>query len=187
MRHAQLLLISLTLLLLGLAALGAQAASPMAQVALPMLGCPGCYVSQATPPPAPTLAPPDSSAYADEAVRLINEARVLAGCPAAVPHPPLMQATQDWSEYMEMSGKYHHAPSEYYSNSPFFYHWFLVENIGLSGSPLEIVNGWLSSSIHKSNLEFCDKVGNPEYDPNRIYDIGVGYSGGYWTMVLGWQ
>jgi uncharacterized protein YkwD len=183
MRHTKLLLISLTLLLLGLAALGAQAASPMAQVALPMLGCPECDVSQATPPPAPTLAPPDSGAYADEAVRLINEARVLAGCPAAVPHPVLMQATQDWSEYMEMSGEFHHSPPGYYSESPYFYYGGL-ENIGISGNPDEIMSGWLASPTHKSNIEFCINPGEPSYRANRIYEVGVGHSGGYWTMVL---
>jgi uncharacterized protein YkwD len=180
MRRTQNLLISLALLLLAFSALGARAAEPAARIALPLLSCPGCD-SQ------PIVPTPDTSTYASEAVRLINEARIAAGCPAAVPHPALMQATQEWSEYMDNSGIYEHATSEHYSKSPYFYKWFLLENIGISGNPLEIVNGWLVSAIHRSNIEFCDKPGEPEYRADRIYDIGVGYSNGYWTMALGWR
>lgn len=180
MRRTLNLLISLSFVLLALLALRTKAAEPITRVGLPLLSCPDCNGQ----PAAPT---PNADEYALEAVRLINEARIAAGCPAAIPHPALMQATQEWSEYMDSSGNYRHAPSEHYSKPPFFYNSFLLENIGLSGNAVEIVSGWLESPTHKSNLEFCDKPGDPEYRQDRIYDIGVGFSNGYWTMALGWR
>jgi uncharacterized protein YkwD len=175
----------LMLILVGLLALTARAAMPAAQIALPLLSCPGC--AGPTPTRTPGLPTPEPSEYAMEAVRLINEARLAAGCPAAVPHPALMAATQEWSEYMASSGIYHHAPSEHYSKAPYFYDGGVLENIGGGYSSQDIVDAWLDSPIHKSNVEFCYSPNNPSYNPDRIYDIGVGYSNGYWIMALGWQ
>jgi hypothetical protein len=176
MRRTQKLLIALTPLLLALFSLGTRAAEPAPQIALPLLGCPGCDGQ-------PSVPTPDASEYASEAVRLINQAREAAGCPAAIQHPTLMWATQDWSRYMDLTGDYRHSPSNYYSDPPYFYYGGL-ENIGVSGFPSEIVGGWLDSPTHKSNIEFCIMPGEPGYRSDRVYEIGVGHSGGYWTMVL---
>jgi hypothetical protein len=180
MRRTQNLLISLALLLLALSTLGVGAAEPGSRIALPLLSCPGCDGQ-------PIVPTPDTSSYASEAVRLINEARIAAGCPAAVPYPALMQATQEWSEYMDINDDYRHTSPGYYSSDPYFYIGGLLENIGGGYSPQDIVAGWLASPKHKENIEFCYPFDEPSYDPNRIYDIGVGYSNGYWTMALGWR
>lgn len=180
MRRTLNLLISLSFVLLALLALRTKAAEPITRVGLPLLSCPDCDGQ----PAAPT---PNANEYALDAVRLINEARIAAGCPAAIPHPALMQATQEWSEYMDSSGNYVHATSEHYSKAPYFYYGGLLENIGLSSTSLEIVSGWLLSPKHRDNIEFCYTIDNPSFDPNRIYDIGVGFSNGYWTMALGWR
>jgi hypothetical protein len=170
------LLIALAPLLLALFALGAGAAEPAPQIALPLLGCPGCDGQ-------PIVPTPNVSDYASEAVRLINQAREAAGCLAAREHPILMQATRDWSEYMSSVDEYRHSPPGYYSNSPYFYYGGL-ENIGGGYSPQDIVTAWLNSPTHKSNIEFCIMPGEPGYRSDRVYEIGVGHSGGYWTMVL---
>ncbi len=183
--------ISLTLVLLALLALpalGLRGATPSAatKIYLPLAACPECDYEA----PQPTLQPfptPDFGSYASEGVRLINEARAAVGCPAAVPHPALMQAAQDWSAYMERTHQAHHSPSEHYSNDPYFYTGALVENIGGAGTPDQIVTAWLRSPPHKSNLELCQHPTDSSYDPNRIYDVGLGHSGGYWTFVVGWR
>ena len=176
------------LALLALPALGMRGATPSAatKIYLPLAACPGCEGQE----PRPTLAPfptPDTSSYASEGVRLINEARAAVGCPAAVPHPALMQAAQDWTEYTDRTGIYRHTSSGYYSKDPYFYNGAVVENIGRSATPEEIVNGWLGSPPHKSNIEACHRPDNPLYDPNRIYDVGLGHSGGFWTFVIGYR
>ena len=137
MRRTQNLLISLALLLLALSALGVGAAEPASWIALPLLSCPGCDGQ-------PIVPTPDTSSYASEAVRLINEARIAAGCPAAVEHPILMWATQDWSEHMHNFDDFVHSPPGYYSDEPYNYYGGL-ENIGGGHSPQDIVSAWLTS------------------------------------------
>ena len=184
--------VSLTLVLLALLALpalGMRGATPSAatKIYLPLAACPGCD-DQA---PSPTLAPfptPDTSSYASEGIRLINEARAAVGCPAAVPYPALMQGAQDWTEHMDKDSAYGHSPTEYYGPSSIYgYTGALVENIGGAGTPDQIVTAWLRSPPHKSNLELCQHLTDPSYDPNRIYDVGLGHSGGYWTFVIGYR
>ena len=183
--------ISLTLVLLALLALpalGLRGATPSAatKIYLPLAACPGCEGQE----PRPTLAPfptPDTSSYASEGVRLINEARAAVGCPAAVSHPALMQATHDWSAYMDRTADYRHTSNGYYATSPYFYTGALVENIGGGGTPADMVTAWLRSPPHKRNLEFCYRPDNQQYNPNRIYYVGLGLSDGYSTLVIGWS
>jgi uncharacterized protein YkwD len=179
MRRSTTLLVALLLALPALAAFSAST-SARTKLYLPLVACPGCTA---------TTSPinPDPSTYVGEAVRLVNEARLAAGCPAALPHPALMAATQAWTEYMERTSDYQHAPAGHYSQAPYFYSDSLLENIGGGYSPSNIVSAWLGSIKHKANLEFCYPPGDPSYNPERIYDIGVGYSGGYWTLAIGWE
>ena len=45
-------------------------------------------------------------------------------------------------------------------------------------------DGWMLSTFHKRNIEWCypsdDIAGR-----GAIYEIGIGYHGGYWTLAIG--
>jgi uncharacterized protein YkwD len=168
----------------------AQAAPPpAAHIYLPLVNCPTCrgggvVVPTATAIPTATPVPNDPEREMEnEVIRLINIERVAAGCPAATPHPILMQATRDWSAYMERTSDYRHTDRDYYTR----YGWpgGPRENLGGTGPDAAwVVEGWMESPLHRRNLLFCYKPDDPSYRPDRTYWIGVGIVGGYATMAL---
>lgn len=179
------LLFALFLLTLATAGLSLANASAENKVYLPVLSCPDCDgpAAQPTNPPAPT---PDPASYAAEMVELVNQARVAAGCPAAVADPTLMRAAQDWSATMARSGNYTHSGGGYYQG--YGYNGLVLENIaGGAETPNYAFQGWMNSPTHKGNLEFCYPASDPSYDPTMPYSIGVGYQDGYWTLAIGWE
>jgi uncharacterized protein YkwD len=180
--RSSILFLGLALLCLALPAIAVfGAASATNKVYLPLVACPGCPA-----PTSPGDPQPDPDAYEAEAIRLINEIRAAVGCPAAVVHPVLMQATEDWSTYMSLTSEYRHAPPDFYSEEPYFYNQAIfVENIGSGGHPELAVQGWLLSPPHRQNMEYCIKPGQEGYDPNITYDIGIGFAANYWTLVIG--
>jgi uncharacterized protein YkwD len=169
----------------------AQAAPPTpTHIYLPLVNCPTCrgggvVVPTATAIPTATPAPSDPEREMEnEVIRLINIERVAAGCPAATPHPILMQATRDWSAYMERTSDYRHSQWGYYQS----YGWprGALENLGGGPNAAWIVEGWMESPLHRRNLLSCYKPGEPSYSPTIQYWIGVGIAqvGGYATMAL---
>lgn len=174
----------LALLALAGAALGMHTARVVAvgetSVFLPAVSCPGCTGGD----PQPTPENPDP--LEARMVELVNQARAAAGCPAAMPSPTLMRAAGDWSEYMRVHNIGEHAPSNWYSSSPYFYPTDAVlENIaGGSDVPDYVFSLWMQSSLHRRNIEFCYHPDNPSYTPDRLYELGAGYSDGYWTLAI---
>lgn len=116
----------------------------------------------------------------------INAARVAAGCPAAAPSPILMRATGDWSAHLAANGLFEHAPASWYIDPPYLYpDNGVLENLaGGSDRPDFISTAWLSSPLHRRNLEWCYKPGEPSYHPAVYYEIGIGYVGGHWTLGI---
>lgn len=153
-----------------------------ARVYLPVVLCPTCAGALPTPEPSPI--PID--VLEARMVELVNQARLAAGCPKATLSATLMQATGDWSEYMRANNIGEHTPSDWYTAPPYLYPTNAVlENIaGGSDSADYVFDGWMASALHKRNLEFCYHPDNPSYDPAVFYEIGVGYSGGYWTLAI---
>lgn len=119
-------------------------------------------------------------------VELVNQARAAAGCPAATPSSTLMQATGDWSVYMQAHNIGEHAPSNWYTEPPYLYPTNAVlENIaGGADSAESIFAGWMGSPLHRRNLEWCYYPDNPSYHEAIYYEVGVGFAGGYWTLAL---
>jgi len=182
------LLLALTLptllALLSLVTLvGAQAPATATKVYLPLVACPGCAGNSVLPNPTP--APVDANAHEARIIQLVNEARVAVGCPAAIPNAVLMQATGDWSAYMAATSDYRHAPGNWY-NTYGYPSGLVLENIGGSGYPDYMFEGWMLSSLHKRNIEWClYHLDDPLYNPAVRYEIGIGYAGGYWTLAIG--
>lgn len=173
----------LALLGLGLSAasLEAQAAPAPFGVFLPSLGCHGCTGDANQPPPTPR---PNPSAFVADEIELINEARAAVGCAAVTPNSALMQGAQAWSETMYRERIYQHTLGGYYSNFGYTIG-PSVENIGSGERPEFVFEAWMASPHHRSNIEWCIPLNDPSYDPARVYDIGVGYISGYWTMAIG--
>jgi uncharacterized protein YkwD len=163
----------------------AQAAQtpPAAHIYLPLVNCPTCRGGGVVVPTATPVPNDPERAMENEVIRLINIERVAAGCPAATPHPILMQATRDWSAYMERTSDYRHSQWGYYQS----YGWprGALENLGGTGPDAAwVVEGWMESPLHRRNLLSCYKPGEPSYSPTIQYWIGVGIVGGYATMAL---
>lgn len=169
------------LALAALAALQARpsGANPAAAIYMPLLSCPGCAG------PTPTPRPGEVAAERLELLRLVNEARLGAGCPAARVNAALMAGTQAWSEYMDRNGVYYHAPFGWYADYGFPRGG--LENIGTSGTAEQIFTAWMASPAHRDNMLDCymHNPADPSYNPSAIYELGVGHSNGYWTLALG--
>lgn len=179
--------IAVLAVVLGSAAYNVGAAGSY-KVHLPMLACPGCDgpAAQPTTPSVPTPEPtPDTSTYAARMVELVNGARAAVGCPAVTPNAILMRGAQEWSETMARTGNYVHSHGDYYRNLG--YPGATVENIGPGETPDYAFEGQMTSPLHKRNLEWCYPTSDPSYNPARIYEVGVGYAEGYWTLVIGWR
>jgi uncharacterized protein YkwD len=166
----------------------ALAATPTRRAYLPMIICTGCtgLTSQPIPPtPIPPNPTPNPSSYAAQMIALVNQARVAAGCPTVVANATLMRAAQDWSHTMASTGNYNHSGGDFYSS--YGYTWGALENIGPGATPEYAYEGWMLSAPHKRNIEFCYPTSDPSYNPARVYEVGVGYENGYWTLVIGWR
>lgn len=171
------------LALAGAAALGLHTARVVAigetSVFLPAVSCPGCAGGD----PQPTPENPDP--LETRMVELVNQARAAAGCPTATPNPTLMRAARGWSEYMRAHNIAEHAPSNWYIAAPYNYPTDAVlENIGASDVPEVVFDAWMNSALHRRNIEFCYHPDNPSYTPDRLYELGAGYSDGYWTLAI---
>jgi len=177
---------TLLALLVGLVPLvGAQAPATTTQVFLPLVACPGCAGSGVlpSPTPSPTLEPVTPDAYEAEIIRLVNEARAAVNCPAVTPNASLMQATGDWSAYMKRTGDYQHAPGNWYASYGYPSN-AVLENIGAGDTAQYMFEGWMLSTFHKRNIQWCYPISDPSYSADRVYEIGIGYAGGYWTLAI---
>lgn len=124
--------------------------------------------------------------YEAEVIQLVNAERQKAGCGPLVPNPFLRQAAYLHSKDMGDNGFFSHKGSNGstfsqrarqagYQGSP------RGENIaGGYGSPASVMNGWMNSSGHRSNILNC---GSDEIGVGYYY-AGQGY-GHYWTQVFG--
>ena len=178
---------TLLALLAGLAPLvGAQAPAATTKVYLPLVACPGCTgsVPRPSPTPSPTTEPVNPDAFEARIIQLVNEARATVGCPAVTPNASLMQATGDWSAYMARTGDYQHAPSNWYATYDYPSNGVL-ENISGGDEPEYVFEGWMLSTFHKRNIQWCYPISDPSYTADRIYEIGIGYDGSYWTLAIG--
>lgn len=172
---------------------------------LPLVSGGGDPSSQPTPQPTatPTAAPTaipspsscpldtngrplDSRCWSNEVVRLVNIERAKADCPAATIDERLMLGAQNWSLEIERSG-YRHSPFGWYTRpeNGGFASTAVGENIGPSGDPQSIVEGWMASAIHRNLLLSClySNPNNPGYDPSAVYEIGVGNIKGVWWVL----
>lgn len=133
--------------------------------------------------------PVDSRCWSNEVVRLVNIERTKAGCPAATIDERLMLGAQNWSLTMQQ-GSYQHSPLGWYARpeNGGFASTAVGENIGPSGTPEEIVYGWMNSTIHRNLILSCDPSDPTQpigYDPNAVYEIGVGNQrGSMWVLAL---
>lgn len=152
---------------------------------LPQLVCPSCTAVEGPP----TATPPSTTtpgAFEARMVELVNGARLAAGCPAALSNPILMRAAGDWSAYMARTGDYGHGTPEQFGQKYGAYPGGVMENInGGTNVPEYAFEGWMASPPHRRNLEWCYPATDPSYNPAMIYEIGVGYADGYWTLVIG--
>lgn len=146
---------------------------------LPLLSCQTCTG------PSPTPDPSVVGAERLEVIRLVNEARLAAGCPAARVNDALMAGAQAWSVYMDSNGVYYHAPIGWYADYGFPNGG--LENIAAVGSAEIAFNAWMASPAHRDNMLDCYRhnPADPSYNPSAIYELGVGHSNGYWTLALG--
>ncbi|MFO7169303.1 MAG: CAP domain-containing protein [Chloroflexota bacterium] len=130
--------------------------------------------------------PLDSRCFSNEVVRLVNIERAKAGCPAAVIDERLMLGAQNWSLEMQRSG-YRHSPLGWYTRpeNGGFESTSVGENIGPSGDPQSIVDAWMASAEHRNLILSCtySNPQDPAYDPNAVYEIGVGNLGGVWWVL----
>lgn len=179
------LAITLALALLALAAVGLNQAfaADTTRVYLSLLACPTCSGTGTTTPPPPTQTP-TPGANVSRMIELVNEARTAVGCPAVTANAALMQGAQDWTNYMASTGDYRHADGGYYADRGWLGGMF-VENIGTGETTDYAFEGWMLSPAHKRNIESCYPTDDPSYNPAMIYDIGVGYARGYWTLAIG--
>lgn len=148
---------------------------------LPAVSCLACSGRQPTPPA------PDPDAYEARMIELVNQARVAAGCPAAGIHPALVQATAEWSDYMSRTGDYSHGTPDQVDERYGPYPGGVLEDISGDGPPEYVFGNWMESPGHRRNLEYCYPPDDPSYRPTMVYDIGVGYVHGYWTLAIGWR
>jgi len=163
----------------------AQEPTAVTKVFLPLVACPGCTGSVVgpTPTPSPTPVPVNPDAFEARIIQLVNEARAAVNCPAVTPNASLMQATGDWSAYMARTGDYRHSVvSSYYAS--YGYTDSVLENIGSSDGPEYIFEDWMRSTFHKRNIQWCYPPGDIA-GQGAIYEIGIGYDGGYWTLAIG--
>jgi|GEM_PF-2413636 len=178
------LLVGLALIVFLTSLWGEARAVPAATIYLPGLAC---GQNCTGPAPTPTTSPGGYSPIRLQAIQLINVERQRAGCPAATIDERLMRGAQDWSTYMQRTGDYRHAPSNWYPSYGYPYGGF--ENIGGDDSATGMVDGWMDSATHRRNLLWCYELtadpNGPDYRPGTTYDIGVGFANGYWTFSLG--
>jgi uncharacterized protein YkwD len=111
-----------------------------------------------------------------EIIRLVNIERAKVGCPAAVRDERLMQGARNWADEMARTTFYGHSPNGWYlrpENGGFEPG---LENIGPPASPEGAVNGWMGSPGHRQALLYCanSNLYDPSYNPNEIYEVGVG-------------
>jgi uncharacterized protein YkwD len=111
--------------------------------------------------------------FESQATSLVNNERTANGLPALVVNGSLTGTAEAWSIYMASNNSFQHSGSFPAGGG---------ENIGAGyGSPPEVVEAWMSSEGHRSNIL------NPTYT-----QVGVGYAycntstyGSYWTLQLG--
>ncbi|NTU81866.1 MAG: CAP domain-containing protein [Chloroflexales bacterium] len=187
-RTVRLLVIAL-LLIAGSSPVPASAAVTLpVRAFLPMVSCAGCPGEAVAPTPGPNPTPPpvDEATYEAQVIALVNQARVAAGCPAALPNAALMEATGTWSAYMDRTGDYSHGTYAQFQQKYAAYPGWVLENIaGGIATPELVVATWSASPQHQRNMLFCYQPTDPSYNPARQFEIGVGYVNGYWTLALG--
>lgn len=96
-----------------------------------------------------------------EVLRLINQARAQAGCPALVPNPALTRAAQMQSQGMAYDDYFSHRDRQGHGFAwrakaqGYVYHW-IGENIA-AGQPsaTDVVRDWLKSPAHLRNIVDC--------------------------------
>ncbi|MEN9933860.1 MAG: hypothetical protein RLZZ387_439 [Chloroflexota bacterium] len=131
----------------------------------------------------------DNEACEIEVIRLINVERAKAGCPAAVRDPRLTIGARNWSTYMRVNGIYQHSPIDWYERpeNGGFDSTAVGENLSGASSPENVVNGWMASTVHRNLILSCESSlhpGFPGYDPNAVYEIGIGFLHGFATMAM---
>lgn len=171
-----LILLGLALLTIEIEAAGGAKSN---NLYMPLMRCPTCSGGGGTGGENPP------SDYPAEVIRLVNIERTEAGCPAALQNQSLMQGTQAWSEYMASSSDYRHSDNGWYPAYGYLHG--TLENLGGGDDPYLVVNAWMNSIGHRTNILYCpqhDPI-DPAYNPNVVYDIGVGYASGYWTLAIG--
>lgn len=112
---------------------------------------------------------------AQETLDKINDYRQIHNCGPLQFNDKLLQAAIDHSDYMHRLGYLEHTDLNTIYHK-YHYQWSrLGENIGYNfETPQQIVDGWMTSSSHRSILLNCEYV-----------DIGIGEYGTYWTAIFG--
>ncbi|MEN9935953.1 MAG: hypothetical protein RLZZ387_2532 [Chloroflexota bacterium] len=131
----------------------------------------------------------DNEACEIEIIRVINVERAKVGCPAAVRDARLTIGARNWSTYMRVNGIYQHSPYGWYRRpeNGGFDSTAVGENLSGSSSPEIVVNAWMASSGHRALILSCESSlhpGFPGYDPNAVYEIGIGFLHGFATMAM---
>lgn len=172
------------------ASLSVTLAAPAHKVYLPTVACADCAGSGGSvnpspvPSPVPTNPPaaPDLAAYRARMVELVNQARAAFGCPLVTPNAYLMERTQAWSETIVATGNAVHAPGGWYDGYP----GGGGENLDGAETPDYAFQNWMASPAHRYRIEAsCYSTSDPSYDPARIYEIGIGFKSGVWTLFVG--
>lgn len=111
-----------------------------------------------------------------EVHQLINEERTSRGLSALSPSVNCVQAAQFHAEHMNEWGYFSHdSPQESFSErmDRFGIGGFLAENIATGSGAHQVVEAWMNSSGHRSNI----------LNPNLSY-TGVGMSGNKWVQCF---
>lgn len=128
----------------------------------------------------------DLSVEENEVIRLTNEQRAAAGCGPLAVSFKLMTAARDHTRDMAQHNQMSHTGSDgstvvvRYERVGYLWR-MAAENVAAGyPSPADVVDGWMHSSGHRSNILNCN-----------ITEIGVGYAltpsgdAAYWTQNFG--
>lgn len=133
---------------------------------------------------APPTATPTVSPLAKrlQVIQLVNEYRAANGCPTASENPILMDAAQEWSDYMQEHRVFEHSAVE---DPQWYKHRGYIpgasENIATGqDTAQQVVHDWQVSPNHNRTLLSCYYASQ-----GYVYDIGIGLNGRLWTLALG--
>ncbi len=131
-----------------------------------------------TPTMPTVVATTQANDYANQVLQLVNEHRAKEGIAPLTMSSNLNKVALVKSNDMKVNNYFSHnsptfgSPFEMMKSYGVSYR-VAAENIAIAPTPQEVVDAWMNSSGHKTNIM------NPAYT-----QIGIGYVDGYWTQLF---